>query len=450
MTWDRLGTILPAVRNLNYLRPVLSATCLAALLAGTPANAADDAASDPLLDKLVQKGILTSREAQELRREAPTAADNSKLSFADWVEKVRFGGDIRVRMDSINGDDPSFVDRTRYRFRARFGVELDLANDLEVGVRLTTSDGGNPISQNVTFAGNADKKGIAFDEVYLQYAPLHHGDWKGSIVAGKFNNPLHFPSTILYDKDYTPEGFSQVVSYDLNDNNTISVILTEYILDELKSSSRNPWQFGGQVRWDATWSSRVKSSIGAAGFSIMHPESLTVANVPYIGQGNTRTAGGALVNNYDVFYGDAGLTYTFDSAPLYRGKFPLYAYGNAIYNFGASDQNVGYGVGVRFGKASKRGQWELNYLWTHMEADAWWDQFVESDFGAVWTAAPAAGKAGYFSGTNVEGHWIKGTYAIFDQWSVSVAYFITGLIQDPNPAVSNDTTRLFVETVVKY
>lgn len=412
--------------------------------------AADAPASDPLLDKLVQKGILTSQEAEELLREEAAEDDDSKLGFADWVESVRFSGDIRVRYDSINGESPFFVDRNRFRYRARFGATFDFANDLEVGVRLTSSDGGNPISQNVTLANNASKKGIGFDEVYLKWSPLHSGDWNGSIVAGKFKNPVHFPSTILYDKDYTPEGFSQVVSYDLAENHALSLILTQYVLDELRSSSSDPWQFGGQLRWDADWSSRVKTSIGAAVFSILHPESLTVAGVPYINQGNTRTAGGALASDYDVFYGDAGLTYTFDSAPLYRGRFPVYAYGNAIYNFGASDQNVGYGVGVRFGKASKRGQWELNYLWTHLEADAWYDQFVESDFGSVWTAAPTAGTTGYYAGTNVEGHWIKGTYAIFDQWSVSVAYFITGLIEDPNPAVSNDTARLFIETVVKY
>ena len=249
--------------------------------------------------------------------------------------------------------------------------------------------------------------------------------------------------------NYTPEGLAESLSYKVHKDHTVSLLLTQFALDETRPSTQDPYLLGAQLRWDAKWSGHLASSVGVAGLTIRHPENLTVAAVPYVGQGNTRN-GGVLVNDFNAIYADAGLTYTFSKAPLNQGEFPVYVYGNLIHNSGADTDNDGYGVGVRFGSAKKKGQWELNYLWTSLESDAWYDQFVESDFGAVWTAAPASGRTGYFSGTNVRGHWIKGTYNIFDQWSLSVAYFNTELIKDSPAGVGSNTDRLFIETVLKF
>lgn len=419
-------------------------------LMGSLALTAAAQSSDALLDKLVQKGILTSQEAKALREEAEAAAPKSRLSMPAWIESVKLSGDLRLRYDSIHSDTVGYADRNRFRYRARFGVIFDMTHDLELGVRLSSGSASNPISNNQTFRNNATRKGIFFDQVYMKWAPLHTDGWKGYLLGGKMKNPITAPATILFDHDYTPEGFAQYLARDITDDHRVSLLLTQFALDDLRSSGHDPFMFGGQVRWDGQWSDRVKTSLGAGGFWITNPESLTAANVPWVGQGNTRNAAGVLVNDYEVFTGDASVTYTFDSAPLYRGKFPVALYGQFINNFGADQDNVAYAIGTRIGKASKAGQWELNYQWRRMEADAWWDQVIESDFGAVWGAAPVGGRSGYFSGSNVQGHWLKGTYAIFDQWHVSVVYFLTDLINDPANGGSKNTGRLFVETSLKY
>jgi hypothetical protein len=58
--------------------------------------------SDALLNKLVQKGILTSREADEIREEAKKdpATDFAKLDQPDLVTSVKFGGDFRAPYDA--------------------------------------------------------------------------------------------------------------------------------------------------------------------------------------------------------------------------------------------------------------------------------------------------------------------------------------------------------------
>jgi hypothetical protein len=430
--------------------PLVAAGVAATMACSCPSALAQSA--DALIDKLVDKGILTVKEANDLREESDknfNTAFSAKTGMSDWVTALKWNGDLRLRYDQISSDAPGAESRGRFRFRARFGLTATMFDDLDLGIRLASGN-DDPISNNTTFENNGSKKEIRFDEVYMKWSPLHHGDWAGSVTAGKMANPLVFPSTILFDKDYTPEGAAQFISYQAGKDHTLSLLLTEFVLDETRFSNNDPFVLGAQVRWDAKWNERLASSVGAAGLTIVNPETLTTTAVPYIGQGNTRTAGGVLVNDYNVFYGDAGLTYTFDRAPFYPGPFPIYAYGNTVYNFGASDDNVGYGAGIRFGNAKKKGQWELNYLWTSMQADAWYDQFVESDFGATWTTAPAGGKTGYFSGTNIRGHWIKGTYNIFDQWSFSVAYFATELINPSPEGVDSSTSRLFVESVLKF
>src|SRR4029077_3125212 len=63
--------------------------------------------SDALIDKLVDKGILTVKEANELREEADknfTTAYSVKSGMPDWVQALKFSGDFRGRFEGIYTD----------------------------------------------------------------------------------------------------------------------------------------------------------------------------------------------------------------------------------------------------------------------------------------------------------------------------------------------------------
>src|SRR5262249_19754705 len=56
--------------------------------------------ADALLDKLVEKGILTTKEANDLKREADqnfTKAYQAKSGMSDWVTSLKLSGDFRGR-----------------------------------------------------------------------------------------------------------------------------------------------------------------------------------------------------------------------------------------------------------------------------------------------------------------------------------------------------------------
>src|SRR3989442_10720845 len=80
--------------------------------------------ADALIDKLVDKGILTVKEANDLREETDkgfTAAYSVKSGMPEWVSALKFNGDFRGRYESFTFDDPNTPDRNRFRYRARFG-----------------------------------------------------------------------------------------------------------------------------------------------------------------------------------------------------------------------------------------------------------------------------------------------------------------------------------------
>ena len=108
--------------------------------------------SDALLNKLVEKGVLTQEEASNLRKETTNdfnRAFNAKTGMPTWVNRVTFGGDFRGRYDGSYQDDsntgPSSAtqDRQQFRYRLRYGLVASLADQFEVGLRLGfgTGDG---------------------------------------------------------------------------------------------------------------------------------------------------------------------------------------------------------------------------------------------------------------------------------------------------------------------
>jgi hypothetical protein len=50
-----------------------------------------------------------------------------------------------------------------------------------------------------------------------------------------------------------------------------------------------------------------------------------------------------------------------------------------------------WSAGITFGKAGKKGLWEVSYRYKYLEADAWYEELTDSDFGAFYQAAPAGG-----------------------------------------------------------
>ncbi len=432
--------------------------------------------ADALLDKLVEKGVLTVKEANELRAEADkdfTKAYQVKSGLPDWVTSLKLNGDFRGRYEGFYGENPAFVDRHRFRYRARVGVTASLLNNFEAGLRLSSSEradnfGGDPISGNATLTDNASKKFIFIDLAYAKWTAINTPELTLAASIGKMENPFVF-SDMVFDPDYTPEGAALQLGYMATDKHALRLIGGYFVLDELGASSHDPFMVGVQTRWDTAWSAKINTTMGAAFLSIANDEWLRNDAVPNVNRGNSRAGASAAAAapryGFNPVVLDAAFTYSLDSFPWYAGPFPIRVSGDYMLNPAAprSADNYAYSVGVTFGKAGKKKTWELGYTWKWLGANAWWEELVDSDFGAYYenTAAPVnlldgfvtgtnpTGR-GYGAGTNVKGHVMRLAYSPTDHLTLATKLFLTELI-NPAPAESESgMARLQVDASLKF
>ena len=440
-----------------------------ALLAGLGLLAANQSqvqaqSADALIDKLVEKGILNTREAQELRDESDkgfATAHAVKTGMPDWVSSLKMNGDFRGRFDGTYSDNVTSVDRNRFRYRLRFGVTANIVDDFEVGFRLGSGDldgaaaalgsGVDPISQNQSFQNNGSKKGIFLDLAYGKWSPLHTPDWNGSFSFGKIENPF-VASDLVFDNDYTPEGGAIALSYNLSPKHQIKWNTGGFVLDEIGGNSQDPYMMGTQLRLDSVWNPEISSSVGITAMTIAGERNLKNTDVPNINRGNTRDANGALLNAYNPIYADASVTYMRVSFPMYVGPFPIKFSGEYLVNPAAHLDNDGYSGGVMFGKSGRKGLWDVSYTYKVLGADAWYEEFADSDTGAFYQAAyPNSGAgAGYGPGTNLRGHTVKFAYSPYDSLTLSAKWFMIEA-NNETPAGSNSMNhRLQLDAVWKF
>ncbi len=431
------------------------------LLAGAAATLALSAtchaqSSDALIDKLVQKGFLTTKEAQDLREDADknfNAAIQAKTGMPDWVTSYKLSGDFRARFDRISGDNSTLAERNRFRYRLRFGITANILENLEAGFRLGTGDSaGNPLSNNTTEENNFSKKPIWIDTAYGKWTPINSDGWVASATVGKMENPF-VVTPMVFDPDLTPEGVVLQGSYAFNDQHTLAFMGGGFVMDEEKGSQHDPGMLGEQLMLNSKWNLHWASSIGVAAFQILNRDMLTNGNVTENNEGNIRTGGGALTSGFKPIVVDANVTYTFDSAPLYNGPFPVKFGVEYMNNIATSQNNSGYWAGITFGKAGLHKTWELTYRYEYLQANAWYDQMVDDDFGVYYQNAFPGSAAGYFGGTNVKGHLVKFTYALTDSMSFACSAFINDMVNSsvngavqPSPA----TLRIFADLMWKF
>jgi hypothetical protein len=457
----------PKKQNHTKVALFAGATALMALTPNTHAQSSVDA----LLNKLEQKGILTVDEAKELKTENQQSSTNdfnkafsSKFSMPDWVTGYKIYGDFRGRYDEQTTDNPgnkvtglNAEDQIRLRYRLRVGLIVAMLDDLQVGFSLgSDNSSGNALSNNSTLENNGTKKPVWIDTAYGKWTPINNGEWMLAATIGKMYQPFQ-ASYMVFDPDYTPEGAALQGTYKINDNHSIALNTAAFVLDNVSSSSvntasstRDPWMYGGQVIWNANWTSRLASSMGFAAYNIVNKNGLGLSEasgtlpagspnynpggVANNNQGNTRNSTGTGIGNLTYWYNpivaSASFTYSLDSFPLYKGKFPIKPAGEFMYNPGAPSNNEGYWVGATLGKSGKKGMWDVSYRYQYLEADAWYDELVDDDNVAFYSNASTTvqPKTGWVGGTNIKGHLVKFNYSLTDALTFSFTAYMNQLI----------------------
>jgi hypothetical protein len=219
------------IHRRNQLRQNLHRGIVSASLAAIGALAFDPAAgsaqeSAALIDALVRKGVLTDREAEDIRTDinkdlANTSAGKIKLSNS--ITDLKLYGDLRLRYQYNqfdrqldppevgaakpgNGDkdrSPSGEPQSRWRFRLRLNADFKLGRDWFGGVELSTAQASD--SGNQTYENGFDDYNIYISKAYLGW---NAADWL-TVTAGKVPNPFYSNDGLVWDADINPTGLTQ-------------------------------------------------------------------------------------------------------------------------------------------------------------------------------------------------------------------------------------------------
>ena len=222
-------------------------------------------------------------------------------TFPDWVSRISFDGDIRLRDESryysgtnsneildyaklnekgpydVNPDSGTTLppllntreDRENlFRLRARLGMKAQVAQDWSAGIRIGTGSDNNPVSTTQTLGGGFGKKDIWLDQGYLTWKATDYMTLTGGRVANPF-----FSTDMLYSNDLNFDGVAAIFNHALNKQwgvfGTVGAFPVEYTNDTASSNgqdkeeSDNKWLYGAQIgaNWAINASNRLKGAM---------------------------------------------------------------------------------------------------------------------------------------------------------------------------------------------
>jgi len=357
---------------------------------------------DLLLNKLVEKGILTAGEAQELKTETQEQAkaeisQGKSATLPAWIQNTKLKGDFRLRYQMDKNINSTRDARHQGRVRLRLGLESKVNDKLNVGVGLatgtndaTTINKDQARSTNQSFSNSFSKHPVSFDYYYAQYMPAPYA----TIYGGKFKNALWEPGDLIWDTDINPEGGALLLTKKLNPETDLFMNSGVYVLNEVSSSDNDdPVMYfvqpgmnlnltdkislKGAVAFNVTTNVKGRPISAAAGSGLPGTTSTSTA-------GNTQGAGTVYKYAYNYINPAGELTFR---QPLKSLNIPLLDFpaisffGEYVNNPQVSKGNTGFMAGVKIGaeKISAWGDWQLAYNYAMLGKDAVLDILPDSD-----------------------------------------------------------------------
>ena len=402
------------------MRKLLVMVCaLVSILAWNGTSFAGTTQVDSLVEKLVEKGILTRNEGIKLKGEI--AADEKifreaglKQSLPKWVQSIKLKGDFRLRYQKEK-KNLTTENRNRGRIRYRLGIEAEVTDQVTIYAGLA-SGGDDPRSTNQTFENSFDTGDIRLDYAAVEYAPMEGVQF----IGGKFKTGEYLWKTtdLLWDGDINPEGGSMHLTRKLSDKVSGFLNAGVWILEENGTADRSD-PFLHYVQLGFGWKDGdydFKLAGVKYGFN-----AIKGTCPPFTGGTNTGvTSAGGCTGKLAYDYNPAGASVEFGIKEPFGLEMieRLAFFGDYINNKEAHvREHAGWSAGAKFGdkKVDNRGKWQVKYIFAWLEKDAFPDFLPDSDR--------------YGGKTNVRGHEAVFKVGLAKNVLFGIDYYNTDLIR---------------------
>lgn len=463
-------------RALFFLIAMTSAICL--LSAKAYAGEVD-----VLINKLVEKGVLSPSEAQIVMddtklRVSKDLAEQKSYSVPDWTQRIKWGGDIRYRTqgdwgknntqpNTNNGIDSQ---RIRNRVRGRFWMEGKVNDFTYSGVRFAGGSTGAR-STNDTTGTWFEKYNAMFDQYYMRFeAPKEivrdYGKYfsDAKLWAGRFPIPFNY-SEMVWDSDINPSGVAvQYVSPDLKMGSLPITNLYSnggmFWLTESQIYNNDPilWAMQGGIKTDTFGPFASIVDISTAIYNFANIKHATPTGSAATNSRVLTGTGIPGITGYQFEYNVFDFLVTIDNQKVLDFDFPHGFYADYINNLSCHNDTLNEGVliGGYIGKKKLKnpGDWKARAEWRYIERDAIPDFMPDSDFygfGTYTNFTPGNVNAGNNGnpaegGTNGKGINLAFEYQLFKNTSLNIEYYWMKPIKSLNKTAPWNELQVDVNT----
>ena len=440
---------------LNKYTVQLMALGLVGSLAATAT--ADD--SSALIDALVKKGVLKTKEAEQIRaqmsKDCSSKGSAGKLDLDSSVKSLALSGDVRLRYqsDSWNQQNSNSQSNQNSRFELRLRVNADykLADDFFAGFGLQTDDvrsglnttanagatnPGTRINNNLAKSGGENYV-IGISKAFLGWTPTPGV----TLIAGKQNNPF-YTTDMVWDPEVYPAGFTE--SINLNKAFGISGIdLTlvggQFVVNDNAESNpnntndnRDAYIFQTQLVATAEIASGVKLTVAPGYYSTNEGGATdTLRNLQVLllpGDVSTEVAGLKTKFLWDLAYNLDGTQRTKVGSTGNHAASPSPIPAETDYR--------AWLLGVKVGENKKKGDWSVSANYREVGYSAVDGSVNGSDFAY-----------GY---TNMKGFTLGVAYNLGDAATLGASYIVADNIRKESIGSLNSAQILQVDLGVKF
>ena len=324
---------------------------------------------------------------------AEVAALQKSTSKMSWSERIKWKGDYRFRYEAI--DEEGKDDRDRWRIRARPALVAKINDTTEVGFGLATGS-DDPVSSNQTLGDGGASKNINLDLAYATWRPTN----ETYVTGGIFANPYYRPnkSQLIFDGDFRQEGLAVGWANDTFFTN----VVYNFIESDSKKGEYGVWVAQAGVNFELFKDATLTTAVGY--LDIPTKGQKAIFDGLFFGNSSVPDADGVEVYEYDYTVYNASL-----ALGLTAFDVPLSLYADYVNNTDADELNTGYLAGVRLGKVKKKGDWQIQYQYEDLDANATLGVITNSDFAG--------------GGTDNKGSSVSAAYGVDDKWYVATTYY---------------------------
>jgi len=339
---------------------------------------------------------------------AQTDSINKKLSFT---------GDFRFRIEqdwnSLKSDGSYRDDRSRLRYRFRFGMMYQYNDWASFGIRIRTGDRINQQDSHITIGTGLKEFSalpIGFEKLYFNANYKWFSGW-----VGKNTYPFEKQNELFWSDNVYPEGIFTSAKFE-NDSQllqSLKISLGHFIVASDGTSLNNDSYFQGIQILTKHWNEHIK----------LFPSFYYFKNMPNIPDGNETYR-----LDYSIIH--LGTKINIIQNPIITIGFDYY-YNIENYNQNESiaeelrDQKQGVVTALSLGNFKKKGDWTVQAYYSYLERFSVVDFFAQNDW-ARWDYSSQGSPAGRL--TNFKGLELRAGYVISKKFKLKIRYFIVDQI----------------------